>query len=1011
MESTPWWQGAIPHQSIREGNVNEALFEAKLGDAVRDRGPDEYRDAEIFFGKTFLTTGLRQLLLDILHTVSGERAANAVVNLKTSFGGGKTHTELAIYHLFQHPDAALRVPAIRELVQAAGLEKPPPCRVAVLPCTRIDPTGRVTEDGVHIRTLWGEMAYLLGGKEAFAEVATADERLVSPGEDRLEAVLRLAGPSIILFDETLHYVDKVSTLEGAEGDLAKQTVAFLRELTGVVDAMRHNMLVVSLTASRVDQLSNNAQSWLDRMEQHINRLARPCTPIEGAEIQQVVRQRLFDTVDEATAEGVTADYFQLLVGAPGVPGQYMDAAYRERMRRSYPFHPELITVLYERWGAKPGFQLTRGTLRILALALQELWKQRDDAAPALIQMGHVPMTEPRIRSMVRDIAGDPSWESVVGSDIAAAGASGQKAKAELLDAERNDGRALARELATAILLYSIGGGEHPEAKRYELRVACTRPDVGEAEWDDLLDLFRRRFFYLYYDEAKYQFRKEPNVTSLHHTYLVNIIGQRSEIDAHVDKLMKDKALGASNPAQGFAQVFYLPESGVDRDDDQLKLVVLGFDAQMFGDQPSEAARSTALGILERHGAMMRSHRNTLVFCAPGAEGVQAAHSAVADYLSWRTIQRNQTDWDRIGGVQQAQVKEALDTASGAALKAVTNAYSWVLIPVEDRAEERDGGKARLALRPLPLGNYPPGKSIAPMVWDSLTAKVTGTQGLLKDLTPQTFLERYGRRAWPEAENWVTTTQLWERFTSQVGLPILAKDQVLLEMLRLGEYEGLFAIGLLLEVTSPREQRDSYVHLHYKDTLPGNIPLIGDRWLVMRPSAYHQIANQPEHVQAADIVTAFTALGGNERPVPVQALHNYVAQGKRNNIDEASFQAALTAAFKENQLDYQVNDQPAAQVVTHEDGSLAGELVKRKSTTITPPKSGKTITVGGTLTKLDEFTKFYKSVLQPVYSQKPSTVTIEITVRAAFDEDPGSGLDAALDDGLDGGGLPGVKRIG
>jgi predicted AAA+ superfamily ATPase len=202
MTSIPWWEGARPHVSIREGQVNEALFEAKLGEAVRDRGPQEYRDAETFFHKTYLTAGLRQLLLDILRTLNGERAANAIVNLKTSFGGGKTHTELAIYHLFAHPEASLKVPQVRELVAEAGLSAPPSCCVAVLPCTRLNPIGRATDERRLIRTLWGEMAYRLGGAAAFDLVAESDARLVSPGEDSLEKVLSQVGPAPGLFSST-----------------------------------------------------------------------------------------------------------------------------------------------------------------------------------------------------------------------------------------------------------------------------------------------------------------------------------------------------------------------------------------------------------------------------------------------------------------------------------------------------------------------------------------------------------------------------------------------------------------------------------------------------------------------------------------------------------------------------------------------------------------------------------------------------------------------------------------
>lgn len=1003
MPTKPWWQGAVPHASISSGQVNEALFEAKLGDAILGRGPEEYRDAATFFAKTFLTTGLRGLLLDVLHTLAGQRVANVIINLKTSFGGGKSHTELAIYHLFSHPVAAMTVPQVRELVAEAGLVAPPPCRVAVLPCTRIAPAGRKTDDDVYIRTLWGEMAYLLGGKAAFDLVAESDRQLVSPGEATLEAVLQLAGPSLILFDETLHYVDKVSSIKGPEGDLAKQTVAFLRELTAVVDALPRNMLVVSLTASRQDQLSNNAQIWLQRMERHVNRLARPCTPIEGTEIHEVVRRRLFDHVDTEAAQQTASEYHRLYMSMGGLPAQYVDEAYRGLILRSYPFHPELITLLYERWGAKPGFQLTRGTLRFLALALQELWQRRHQESTDLIQMGHISVTESNVRAMVREIAGDPQWESVMGSDVAAPRNSEQKAKAELIDTERNDGQGLARALATTILLYSVGGGEHPQATRQEIRLSCARHGIDDAAWDDLLLRFRRRLFYLYYDDANYQFRKEPNVTSLHNTYRVNI-GETSEVDAYLNKILIEKALGDNSPMHGFSQVYYLPNRMVDRDDDQLKLVVLGLDQAMQGDDPGEAAMASALGILDRHGQVLRQHRNTLVFCAPSAEATQQAREFAADYLSWRKIQLTAADWDRIGGAQQALVKEQLEETESATRQAVTRAYSWALTPVADPE-----APAKVALKATPLGIYGPGKLVAPMVWESLTAKVSGSQFLLKELMPATLLERYGAQVWPEAEKWVTTTQLWERFTSQVGLPILVKEQALLDTLRQGQYEGLLAIGLLVNAQSPRHQRDSYTQLHFKEVLPQNVPLLGERWVVMRPPVYRQIAEQPEHVTAADVALAIEELGNGEHPVSVKAVHKVVATNHRNNIDEESFRSALVAFMKESGVAYRTGAQESTTLPTALDEVLDGLLVK-KTGPAPAVKQGRTIVIQGALQSINEMAPFFKKILQPVASQQPAELSIEVRVSAHFQEDPGSGLDAALDDGFDNGAFPGLTRV-
>jgi hypothetical protein len=864
--TTPWFQGAEPHRSIQKGKVNEALFEAKLGEAIYDRGPEEYRDATRFFEKTYLTAGLRQLLLDILRTVNGERAANAVVNLKTSFGGGKTHTELAIYHLFKHPADSLKVDRVRTLVAEAGLEAPPPCQVAVLPCTRITPTGRTTEEGLHIRTLWGEMAYRLGGPAAFELVADTDAKGVAPGEASLEAVLQHVGPSVILFDETLHYVAKVSEIAGAEGDLAKQTVAFLRELTSVVDALPRNMMIVSLTASRTDQISDAAQDWLERMEHHINRLARACTPIEGTEIHEVVRRRLFDVVHNDLAEQVADRYHRLYTNMGGLPVQYADAAYRDLIRRSYPFHPELITVIYERWGSKPSFQLTRGTLRFLALVLQDLWDRKDNVAPDLIQMGDVSVKESTLRAGVKDIIGDPQWEAVLGSDIASAEASDQMAKAERIDEGREDDLGLAQALATTILLYSVGGSENPEATRQEIRLSCARPGIEDATWNNLLKQFQRRFFYLYYEDARYKFRKEPNVTSLQHTYRVNL-SDSGEVEARIDRMLLEEALGESSSTHGFQRVYYIPKKPLDKDDESLKLLIMGFDHPMDGKDISGAAREQAMQILEYHLNRGREHPNTIVFCLPDREAARDAYKCVADYLSWQKIQQNPADWDRIGATQQAVVKDQIEGAKSAALQGITSAYSWVLLPRESlRGTELD-------LRPVPLRTYGPGMKIVPTVWDSLTAETSSSQWLLKTLTVEIFLERYGAKAWPESERSVTTAQLWQRFTSQVSLPILADQSVLIQVLRQGVRQGMLAIGSLNDAQAPRDQRDSYAGLYFEERMEPNTPVIGERWLVMRPEMYRQIAEQPVQVTLVEVAAAIDELGGGEHPLalPLTAL--------------------------------------------------------------------------------------------------------------------------------------------
>jgi hypothetical protein len=612
-------------------------------------------------------------------------------------------------------------------------------------------------------------------------------------------------------------------------------------------------------------------------------------------------------------------------------------------------------------------------------------------------MGYVSMKESRIRALVRDIAGDPQWESVLGSDIAAAAASEQPAKVEILDVERDDDLNLAQALVTTILLYSIGGGENPEATRHEIRLACARPGVEDATWDNLLKQFQQRFFYLYYEDSRYKFRKEPNVTSLQHTYRTNIKG--SDVEARISKMLLQDALGDGSPSHGFAHVYYIPQRPLDRDDETSKLIVLGFDRPMDGKEVSEEAREQAMEILEHHNQVLRQHRNTLIFCVPDREAARKARDCVADYLSWQKIQQNPADWDRIGATQQTVVKEQIEVTKSAALQATISAYSWALLPREDAQG------TRLAFRSVPLGAYGPGKTIAPMVWDSLTARTSTAQWLLKTLTAETFLERYGAKAWPESERCVTTGQLWQRFTSQVSLPSLANERVLIEMLRQGQQEGMLAIGSLTEAQAPHDQRDSYVHLYFKETMEANVPVIGERWLVMRPKMYRQIAEQPEQVTSGEIMEALTALSGDEQRARVQQIRNYVAKGRK--IHEYSFHEAVTQLVKEQGFSFEVKG--VAAIVPDDTEQFLGGTLSRKRTAPPPSKAGRTIVIRGELGSYKNMGAFYQKILQPIASQQPDQLTIELHIRAHFEEDPGSGLDASLDDGFDNDAFPGLRR--
>jgi hypothetical protein len=986
-----WWRAVEPHRDIREGRVNEGLFDAKLAHVAQgEEDNPEYSNAKTFCQKTYFTDGLRKLLHLVLRRTAGDRELNGVVSLQTGFGGGKSHSELAVYHLLQHPQEAMEVPDVAAIVHQAGLERPPTATTAVLSGTSLNALGRTTPEGLRLRTLWGEMAYQLGGAEAFSLVRENDGALVSPGDAVLIQLLRHVGPCAILFDETLHYVDKVVNQRGAEGNLAGQTVAFLRELTDAVNAVPGTVMVVSLTASREDMLSDGAMAWLFRMNEHVLRDATPNRPVQRGEIHEVVRRRLFEAVDEGPAAETAAAYRKLYAANGGLPAEKTGVEYERVMARSYPFHPELVSVLYERWGSKPGFQETRDTLRFLALALQHLWAKREEHERALIQCCDVDLAVGELRGMVRRVAGDEQWEAVIGSDVAAQPGS-EPAKAQILDRKYQTGR-LAEGLATTVILYSVGGGEHPYATHEALRLACSRPEVSDSTWADIMARFERSLFYYYWEEAHSQFRKEPNVLSLQYTYRSNLAPD--ELEAHLQSISETVALGAQVPGHGF-QVYYRPADGrMVPDDESPKLVVLGPTYTVNEDTPDEATEKACLDMLRMYGDVLRSNRNTLVFCVADEREMAQAREQAAEYLSWSKIQRNSTEWDRIGGVQQTVVRERLENTRGAVTRGLVGAYRWALVPVE----VREGSSRAMRLQPVPLGLYGPGKLIAPTVWERLTG---AGQAILTELTPEAMLDRYQEHVWPQAQLWATTRELWERFSHSVALPMLANPAVLLDTLRVGQQKGLFALGNLTSDDSPHDQRDSYLTLYYRQAgLPPNEPQIGQRWLVLRPTLYESITSQPTEVTAEEVLEAVQAVNGDGQPARVTAVHAYVAKGRNAQVDDKSFGAAVGQLVGQQRLVYRLDPEgpPHGVPADHEQVKMGWLTLAESAPLPPPPVEGRVITVSGTFTSLLELTTLVKSILQPMTSQKPESLHIAVDVRADYADDPGGGLTATLADG-------------
>jgi predicted AAA+ superfamily ATPase len=804
----PWRKIAEPHEDIRKERFDPAVFAADLGILLRDEGPIDYRDPVTFFKKTYLTDGLSNLLLDALHRLSGKRGGEAVVQVQTPFGGGKTHVVIALYHLMAHPDQIHHLPSIQDLLEQAELERVPECRIAALIGTALDPHGRETEDGIRIRTLWGEMAYQLGGSDLYHRVQESDEAQVAPGTDTLLRLLDATGPVIILVDEILEYATKVGGVTVGEGTLLGQTLAFLQEFSTVAANRPQTMLVGALPSSYLERFDASAQKAFQQLNKIFGRLEQIRTPVEGAEIYEILRRRLFEDVgSEAQRREIAEaywDYYQAHAG--DLPRKVREVSYRERMVRAYPFHPELVDILYERWGSLPNFQRTRGVLRLLAMVVGDLYKRGSNAG--MIQPAHINLSNSRIRREFVNLV-DNAYETVVGSDIA-----GHAAKAPQIDQELGGEYArerIAEGLATSIFLYSHTGGTDKGAVLPQLRLSILHPEMAPALVADALDrLVDRRPYYLY-EDPKWRFDKVANLNKI-------LVEREDAIKSKEIRTRIRSTLGDLVGQRTFRRTYLWPQEDRDvTDDRRLGLVVVDLDYPA-GDK---GTRAFITAVLKQHGEAFRNYRNTLVFLVPDRAEIDRASEAARNLLALESIAADYGGSDRLTDKQQENLEKDLSNARSALPQIVYQVYRHIFIPAEgEEWLHFDMGMQLLK------GD----RSLSHEVWEHLV----GRDRILERLDPHLIR---GQRwtLWPEPEQPLAVSQLRDYFARYTQLPMLASDEVLLQTIVRGVEIKLFGYG------QRASEAESFSPLYFGQPVsPIELEIADTAWLVPPDVAQEQL---------------------------------------------------------------------------------------------------------------------------------------------------------------------------
>ncbi len=710
----PWLQHVELHPDVLADDFSEDIFALDLGilsdyligseqgrpAAELGRVPAVYRDADRFFAASYLTRGLKSLLEDVLGRLDGG-AGNRVVRLQTPFGGGKSHTLAALLH------AARSRASLDSLPEAAGLPRPEKVRVAVVDGQFFDPTNGKRAAGADItaRTLWGWIAWGLGGREGYNLVRAQDEARVAPGADALVDLLR-AGPSLILIDELLQYLISTGGIRVEKTTLRDETVSFLQRLTAAVGSVDDAVLVYSLQSSKRESLEYT--SLLQIVEHLAARKDQRREPVEGNEILNVIQRRLLARTPEANAAAAAADAHGRLFTqmrrayaqgeAERLQAEEEGSTLRERIKASYPFHPALIDLMRERWAAVPDFQRTRGSLRFLAACLRAA--HRSGASRTLLGPGDVPLQENDVRlAFFKEVGQREDFQACLEHDFV-----GANARARRIDDRRarevttEAGKRPATRLATTMLLNSFGGLRRGEGDQRDLLppgigepdllAVSIAPDLDTTTVQACLKELREQCLYLHFDGVHYCFKRDPNVTLLVEQEAEAVALDESRVHARIRQMLDERLAG--HPA------IVWPGKPGDVPDREPQFLIAYLPLE-FAAQSAAEQRRAALALCEQFANRQREFRNGLGLAVPTADQVEILRRSVRYLLA---VERVQEKWreHNVTTAQKSQLKERGATEKAAAESALLRLYAEVWLPAP--------GEGTLTFDTISLGGRP-----------------------------------------------------------------------------------------------------------------------------------------------------------------------------------------------------------------------------------------------------------------------------------------------------------------
>lgn len=848
MQITPWREVVIPHDDVISGDFVQAEFAADLNQVARGSAQCEYQNPALFFQRTFITEGMRLLLTSVAKRLSG-KGGDPVIQLQTAFGGGKTHTMLAVYHMVKGEIPAINLMGLDKVLSSAGISSLPPARISVLDGVAIAPDTPRLFDGIKINTLWGRLAWDLGGAEGYALVEKSDKSGTSPGKEILTELISKYSPCVILIDELVAYFRQFEEGRSFSGGTFDSNLSFIQALTEAVKLVPTAVLLASLPESEKEVGDRRGQQSLDVLSRTFGRVQALWKPVVAEEAFEIVRRRLFGSIrDEAARDYVCNAYYEIYRNrAASFPENTQESRYLDRLKTSYPIHPEFFDRLYEDWASLQNFQRTRGVLKLMAKVVHQLWKEGNK--DALIMPGNLPLASNDVENELAYYLPN-GWHSVIESDI-----DGDRSGAYLLD--NKDPRfgqiSASRRLTRTIFLGSApgslkGGNRGIEKSRVLLGVIQPSQVPQLNVYEDAIRRLCTKLHFIGNADQRYWFGTVPNL--------------RREMEIRREKIKQDQVLLTLRQqlsdefARGdFAGTHIFPSTSEVMDDEKLRLIILPPQNHYSRTQP-EAAKSGAQEFINMRGNSPRINKNRLIFLACDSMSREHLLHLTRELIAWKSIIEEAKN--NLLNLELNQLREAehsLDESKQAVRRSLSDAYRWILSPYQNFYQ----------------------KTLSDIQWNDQQVQYNGssaTEAIVETLkdseeliiqwAPLHLSKLLNEYFWKNEKEFYPAVELWQHFCQQLYLPRLLNQNVLKETIEKGSpYREFWGIA-------QGKNGDSFEGFSFGE--PVSI-VLDSQLLLIKPSRAadyeRMLVEQSKRNLPGEHKTPF----GNEDPVKTEKITN------------------------------------------------------------------------------------------------------------------------------------------